>query len=208
MDNFQAPFIILGNGSVPKAKIPLDLISKAGTRICLDGGGDKLLHLGYDPDIILGDFDSTNLVKKPHSYTLKKTHNQSKSDLEKCLDWCLENKIIDLTLLGLVGERDDHTFVNLLLLNKFRERLNLKLVTDFQTISCIAGKHEFKSFTGQVVSILGTETIEDISTTGLKYELENATLNPGTRGVSNSALNDTFQIFSSQPVWVFLSHRS
>lgn len=204
----SGPVVVIGNGPFPTGAIPLERIRSAGMRICLDGGADKLQEFGIDPDLIIGDMDSSVLVVKTGSHHIHQTPDQSKSDLEKALDWCLENDISSLTLVGLTGGRDDHHFANLLILDKFSGSMNLELLSDHSQITCHTGMRNFRSFKEQTVSLIPVKTIRKVTTDGLKYHLRNERLEPGTRGISNTSTGDTFTVTTSDPLWVFRSLKS
>ena len=59
---YKYPCALFGNGPKPihpAVKRRLNLIN---TFFCVDGGADKLIEMGYKPDLILGDLDS--LIKE------------------------------------------------------------------------------------------------------------------------------------------------
>ena len=95
----KPPIILFGNGEVPSHPIVLNKVESVGTIICVDGGTDKLIKLGYKPTCIIGDLDS--LSKKPEDYgcDFVALPEQSKNDLEKGLRWCLNKEIKDLSLI-------------------------------------------------------------------------------------------------------------
>ena len=62
----KSPIILFGNGEVPSHPLVLNKLESFESIICLDGGTDKLIKLGYKPTCIIGDLDS--LAKKPEDY--------------------------------------------------------------------------------------------------------------------------------------------
>jgi hypothetical protein len=58
----------------------------------------------------------------------------------------------------------------------------------------------------QQISIVAIEHVRSISTSGLKYELNNEQFPPACNGISNEAENDEFSINTSHPVWLFINH--
>lgn len=205
-DIFSNPVIMIGNGPFPTSPVPLEIIKTAATRICLDGGADKLLDHGYEPDVVIGDMDSSDPIKRAAWKSIHVLPDQNSSDLEKALNWCINNHIDSLTLLGLTGGRDDQSFVNLLILEKFMNDIDLTLVTDQATVICFTGQRDFKSIPGQTVSILAPWKVDRITTRGLEYQLDGGPFSPGTRGVSNRAVSTSFSVTASHSVWVFRSH--
>ncbi|MFQ6606323.1 MAG: hypothetical protein ACE5DP_01520, partial [Fidelibacterota bacterium] len=60
--DFKPPYVLLANGPFPTHSTPLNILENAGTVICTDGSGDKLLRWGRAPTILIGDQDSTQLT--------------------------------------------------------------------------------------------------------------------------------------------------
>jgi thiamine pyrophosphokinase len=205
--DFQPPYVLLANGPFPAHQTPLDSLKSAGTIICTDGSGDKLLQWGRSPTVLIGDNDSTALQPQDISGHHVSNPDQNTTDLEKALNWCIEHNLSPLTILGATGDREDHTLTNLLLLNKYRQALDLRMITDHATITCHEGSRTFRSWQGQTVSLLPLQPIRRLSTKGLQYSLNDEPLIPSGRGMSNVALDKTFTVYSSQPIWVFRSHR-
>ena len=200
------PVVLLANGPFPTHPVPRNILTNAGTLICTDGSADKLVKWGRQPHIIIGDMDS--VVKKNYdsSVVWVPAPDQSLTDFEKALRWCIDHKVSALTALGIFGDREDHSFVNLFLLARYHDQLALEFVTDRATIVCMCGKRSFRSFAGQTVSLLPA-TPTSITTSGLKYALQDSPLTSASQGVSNVSLGDRFTIVSSGKLWVFRSHQ-
>jgi len=202
----KPPVILVGNGEAPTHPTTLKVIEDANTIICIDGGTDKLLELGYRPDYILGDLDSLALDLEDYSCKVINLNDQSKNDLEKGLEWCLKNEIKEVSLLGFSGLRDDHNAAALLFLKTFSYHMGLTMVTDFSTIQCINSKTRFKVSKGQVISIIPGNINTTIRTNGLKYELNDQVLDSPGNGISNIATMNEVVIESNDWIWVFLNH--
>ena len=61
---YESPYALFGNGSNPRHPIVKDRLKSINTFFCVDGGADKLITMGYTPDVILGDLDSIDKEKK------------------------------------------------------------------------------------------------------------------------------------------------
>ena len=57
---FKRPIFLFGNGEVPDNPLALKKLFQSESIICVDGGTDKLLKLGLNAKLILGDMDSLN----------------------------------------------------------------------------------------------------------------------------------------------------
>ena len=202
----KSPIILFGNGEIPSHPIVLNKIKGVGTIICVDGGTDKLIKLGYKPTCIIGDLDS--LSKKPEDYGCEfiSLPEQSKNDLEKGLEWCLDKGIKDITLIGFSGLRDDHNTASLFALKSFSEKMDISMLTNHSAVRCIKGTSKFRVSKGQLISILASQSDTLIGTTGLEYELSNEKLLSPGNGISNIAISNHIEIDSNDWVWIFINH--
>jgi len=206
--SFNSPVIILANGSFPSHPIAKKYLNKSGTIICTDGAADKLINFGINPDIIIGDFDSTYIKKRDRIEKWIETPDQDKTDLEKTFEWCIMNNIKKIILLGSGGKREDHTFGNLFTLAKYHDEIKCEIITNHAKIICVSGKNYICTDTNQDVSIIATELIDSITLDGLQYSMKNESLFPSARAISNKALSDKFYLESTGKVLVFLNHIS
>ena len=200
------PVVVVGNGEFPTHTIPLNHLKNAGTIICTDGGADQLSPHNFTPDIIVGDMDSTKLKIENFKGLWISSPDQNRTDLQKTLDWCIANDLTEVTVLGIMGKREDHSLGNLHVLAEFSQKMNIQFITNYAVIYCIQGKKTISSVAGQQISIVAIENIQSISTVGLKYELKNKQFPPVCNGISNEAIGKTFTIESTEPIWLFLNH--
>jgi len=204
---YKSPYTLYGNGKIPKHKKPIEKLKKSGTIISLDGGTDKLKTLGFKSDIILGDLDSLKEKKSNYDSLIIELKNQDKSDLEKSLQWCISKGIKKLSLLGFSGRREDHAISSILLLNTYSKSIQLNYFSDYCKINFLNGNKTFKSFKGQIVSILSMNPSTRIKTKGLKYTLNNNFLKTPTHGISNISLGKQFSIKSSSSILITQNYK-
>ena len=206
--SFNDPVTVLANGSFPSHPIAKKYLNKSGTIICTDGAADKLIGSGRNPDIIIGDFDSTSIKSKDRIGKWIETRDQNKTDLEKTFEWCIMNNIKKIVLLGSSGKREDHTIGNLFTLAKYHDEIQCEIITNHAKIICVSGENYIFADTNQNISIIATEPIERITLDGLQYNIKNESLLPSTRAISNKAISDKFYLESTGKVLVFLNHVS
>jgi len=204
--SFNDPVIVIANGSFPSHPIAKNYLNKSGTIICTDGAADKLIDSGKNPDIIIGDFDSTSIKGKDRTGKWIETPDQNKTDLEKTFEWCIMNNIKKIVLLGSSGKREDHTIGNLFTLAKYHDEIQCEIITNHAKIICVSGENYIFADTNQNISIIATEPIERITLDGLQYNIKNESLLPSTRAISNKAISDKFYLESTGKVLVFLNH--
>ena len=200
------PVVIVGNGEFPAHQIPLNHLENAGTIICADGGADQLISYNLTPNAIIGDMDSTKLRKDDFKGAWISSPNQNRIDLQKTLDWCIANNLNDVTVLGTMGRREDHSLGNLHVLAEFSKKMDIRFITNYAVIYSFKGKRTFSSLIGQQISIVAIEHVRSISTSGLKYELNNEQFSPACNGISNEAESDEFTLETTEPIWLFINH--
>jgi thiamine pyrophosphokinase len=98
------------------------------------------------------------------------------------------------------------TVTNHYILFDYIEKLNIEMITDHATITCHKGPRSFDSFPGEVVSLFPQRFGTVVSTTALKYPLNEMVLDPSARAISNQSLGATFSVDASEPILVFRSH--
>ena len=198
--------ILFGNGKIPYNQTVKKLLNGAKKIICIDGGADKLLKIGFKPTLIIGDLDSLDNDPKNYNCEVMKISNQSNTDLEKGLDWCQQNNIQTVALIGFTGLRDDHYLASLWSMLHYSDRINCTISSDQYKILCLKGLSKLHVSEGQTISIITSSRKTLIKTKGLKCNLsEEKLLSPGN-GMSNVASGKIIEINSDNWVWVFIKY--
>ena len=199
---YKYPHALFGNGPSPTHPIVKDRLKSINTFFCVDGGADKLITMGYTPDVILGDLDSISKKNTIYNSTIVYLEDQSKNDLEKSISWCVNQGIDELELFGFSYGRDDHHFANLFIMKDFSDKIKMKMYTDRSLVLCINKHSTFPSKENQTVSIFTFNKKTTITTTGLKYKLKNSPLTSPSQGISNLATGSNFSVSPSD--WTFI----
>ena len=198
--------ILFGNGKIPYNQTVKKLLNGAKKIICIDGGADKLLKIGFEPTLIIGDLDSLDNDPKNYNCEVMKISNQSNTDLEKGLDWWQQNNLQTVALIGFTGLRDDHYLASLWSMLHYSDRINCTIISDQYKILCLKGLSKLHVSEGQTISIITSSPNTLIKTKGLKYNLsEEKLLSPGN-GMSNVASGKIIEINSDNWVWVFIKY--
>ena len=189
--------LVICNGDVlSKAKIA-PLLREKPFIICADGGANKARLLGIRPNAIIGDLDSISLRTRKHFSRVETIHiaSQESTDLEKALDFLLKLLIPSATVVGATGGRPDHSLANLSILKKYHKRIRLLFSDPFCDIRIIDSEIVFEAIVGSVISLMPLDRCEGVQTTGLKYPLNNESLELGEReGMSNVVISSPVQI--------------
>ena len=187
--------VILANGSFPTNDIPLNSLKTSECIVCCDGAINKLEAAGLKAHAIVGDLDSlTNDLKRKYQDIIHHFSNQDTNDLTKAINWCLANKLNDITIIGATGERDDHMIGNIFLLSSYTKKMKVKMLTDYGTFTPLTRSRNIDSYTGQQVSIFSPQAETTITTANLRYELTNQKLAMLWQGTLNESMGDSFRI--------------
>ena len=187
--------VILANGDFPKHPTPLRILKEATTIICCDGAVNNLVDHGLKPTHIIGDMDSISPeLKNKYEDMLIHIADQNENDLRKTLKWAENNGAKKASILSATGKRDDHSLANIFTLLEFPSQLTMTIFTDHGKFSVVKGEHKFDSFTGEQVSLFSTDNTIKITSTCLKYNLNNKKLTNLYCGSLNESLNDVFTI--------------
>jgi len=187
--------IIIANGKSPSKKV-VDAFYKKGfnTIICGDGGVNSARNLGITPDFIIGDLDSISLSTLKYfknKSTVIKIKRQNDTDVEKCLKFAIRKKFDEVVLLGVTGDRLDHTICNLGIVIKFFGKIKIYLSAESSFLTSINKTTEFNSKVGETISIYAFDDKTKISSVGLKYKLNNTALPFGVReSTSNVSISE------------------
>jgi len=179
----------------------------------VDSGIEYCLSNDIVPTLLVGDFDSVDnqmladdrLVAVPrNTYPARK----ASSDLELALQSLIPMGVSKATVLGASGGRTDHMLFNWLLPLSAEWPFAIE-IQDHSVIASIVTAQRPYSYApelGQLLSIVAISEASGVTTTGLEYPLDNATLKAGcTLGLSNVVSEaDVHVSVDEGMVWVML----
>ncbi len=171
-----------------------DSAIEAGDRIiCVDRGLEHCLAAGQKPTLLIGDFDSVDaeVLEQPDlAHVPRHVYPPAKaaSDLELALQLLAEEPVSRVTILGVSGGRTDHMLFNWSLPALRHWPFTMVLLDGTTFCHVLQGKDEcsLETSKGQTVSLLAKCRATGVTTRGLRYALNDATLDVGsTLGLSN-----------------------
>lgn len=180
--------LIIANGDPPQKKRMEALLKQAGAVICADGGANVAFKMGILPNVIVGDLDSIHAeaLVKFRRIPVHEDRNDETTDLEKAIGWAIQSDFDHITVVGAFGKRVDHTVGNLGVLRKFYPDALVTLVDDYGELSYVGKQYSFEADKGETVSLIPLIKCEGITTAGLRYALDEESLELGVReGTSN-----------------------
>jgi len=156
--------------------------------IAADGGYQRLLDAGLQPDLVIGDFDSLGHVPNGESVIVLPTEKDV-TDTWAAIRIGEEKGYARFFLYGCTGGRFDHTMANIQTVAEVTAKgMECRIVDQTQIITGLSdGTMEFSAERSGFISVFAHSDIcTGVSIRGLKYELENAALtNRFPLGVSN-----------------------
>jgi thiamine pyrophosphokinase len=182
--------LIIANGTLPQSDFVRALVKFANFVVCADGGANHAQTLGIKPDIIIGDFDSITPATKIFFQKILQLHleDQNTTDLEKAIEHCLDRKITSIDVVGALGSRIDHTTGNLGCFKKYGNKIHMRMIDSMGELTLIRKEVHLEMREGEKLSLIPLDRCTGVTTTNLKYALNNDILELGVReAISNEA---------------------
>ena len=171
------------------------------TVVCADSGLNTAYRLGMPVHYFMGDFDSVSpeileayrdgkVAGSEHCEWVRYPKEKDYVDTQLVLEWILEKGAEEITLLGATGGRLDHFLANVnILMLALKQKVPAYIVDSRNRIRLIDSTLtiEREELYGKYLSLLPlTSTVTGVTLHGLKYLIEDYTLEVGiARAISN-----------------------
>lgn len=161
--------------------------------IFCDGGLKHKKELGVEPDLIIGDFDS---FEKPETQ-IELIHLPCEKDDTDCFYAAKEavaRGFLDFVLIGVIGNRFDHSLCNISILMYLQEQGALAtIIDDYSEMQLVGGANKVKAqipATYSYFSLMCVDgTASGVSIKDAKYPLENGQIKTSYQyAISNEVL--------------------
>lgn len=183
--------------------------------ICADGGLTNARRFGIHPDKIIGDFDSAQkptAAEEPAAADLIQLPcEKDMTDSEAAVDLAYTAGFRDITVLGGLGGRFDHSMGNLGVLSKYAGKVDSLAFEDgYNRVWMLTpGQYTQARTRFQYLGLIAYGgPVTGLTVTGVKYPLKNHTLSVSTTlGVSNEIVDPSAGLsFRSGRLLVVLSN--
>ena len=190
--------VLVCNGSINDYDLIKKHINSDDYIISVDGGARHLRAMGVIPNILIGDFDSATSCDLQYFIDLgvenyKFPAEKDMTDSELAIDKAVEMGADELLFIGAMGSRIDHSLANVFLLKKCMD-IGIKacIVDEHNIIYIINSSITLKKQENYKLSLIPvSERVTGVTTYGLKYRLDKATMLLATSwGVSNEFLEN------------------
>jgi thiamine pyrophosphokinase len=199
----QEPALIIANGAACSNELLGQLLEWSPYVIVLDGAITRVLELGIKVDVLLGDFDSHDYAPEqlPAYMPVEIVHtpDQVKTDLQKGIEFLIERGYAAVNIVWATGRRADHNLSNVTDIVRYKNRINIVMIDDYSRIYPLPASFTKWYSKGTTLSIMPVGTVTGYNSTGLLYDLTDATLQIGHRtSSSNEAAQDGLVTVSYQ----------
>ena len=194
--NEETTLFVLG-GSPPSDELLAWRYEEADHRVAVDSGFLAFRNADLKPDVLIGDMDSCGLdesCEPDASLRIIKLSDQDTTDFEKALEWMgKETRTGKLVILGGLGGRSDHFLSNLLTACCQEPAFEITFDDEKEWVRRVTGQTPLR-LVGRNrahVSLLPLTPCSKVSTTGLKWNLEEQDLSHDQgSSQSNLAVSD------------------
>ncbi|MBE7064421.1 MAG: thiamine diphosphokinase [Ruminococcaceae bacterium] len=182
--------VIVGGADIKEYEKINEYINEGDFIVCCDCGTRHTEKLSVKPDLIVGDFDSSeNPMLSVETIVLPREKDDT--DTVFAVKEAVKRGFDEFLLIGVIGERFDHSMGNVsILLYLDVLGITAKIVDDFSEMEIVNDKVSYVDGTFKYFSLLNISgTAEGITVIGAKYPLENASISCEYQyGISNEVL--------------------
>lgn len=183
--------LIVAGGTPPKKNLLEQEIEAADIIIGADSGGHAIIGYGFTPDVVIGDLDS--FVYTNHKgINVIKDLDQETNDLEKALNYALQQGATHCIVLGTLGKRIDHTMKNISVLQQFWPKFKeIIFRDDYGDTFLVQSPYKPSYPLGTVISFFPVHNpVEGFTSTGVLYPLTNSVLEMGGQDGTSNEITD------------------
>ena len=185
--------ILVANGEPPSPNLLYSALTPRTSLIAVDGGFNTCQTYQRLPELVLGDFDSTEerVVNNFPTIQTRFLPDQTKSDLEKALEFLFEFSPEQIVVLGALGRRLDHTYKNLEQLSRYPQKV--LFYTAHEHLFALPKKGKLTCGEGKTLSLIPFGgRVTNLLTSGLKWEVKGKDLTHTS--LSNVTTSDKISI--------------
>ncbi len=162
--------------------------------VCADGGYVYAQRAGFVPDLIIGDFDSSEFPENTDCEKIRLPSMKDDTDINYCVKECVSRGFKYFKILGASGGREDHSYANYCTLKYLSDREKEAEIISRNTSVCIMkrGKKNIVGKKDRIFSVFpfGCDKC-NISLKGFLYELDGYSLSSDFPiGTSNEVISD------------------
>lgn len=170
--------LVISNGEIKDYDYYKLFIKNYDIIICADGGANHSFYMDVIPSAIIGDLDSVrneilDFYMQNDVRIEKYPAMKDETDTQLAMLKAIELGADDITFIGAIGDRFDHSYSNLsLLLYLLNRNIKGKIINEKNEIYLINKSIELNGKIGGIISLIPySQNVEEIYTEGLYYAL-------------------------------------
>jgi thiamine pyrophosphokinase len=142
----QEPALLIANGAECQPELLGQLLEWSPTVVVLDSAIWRVFELGIKVDVLLGDFDHDldldAIRSQQYPLDIVHTPDQNKTDLDKGIEYLIEQGFPAVNIVWATGRRADHTLVNMTNIVRYKDQIRIVLLDDHSRIFPLVGRFE------------------------------------------------------------------
>lgn len=190
--------LIVGNGEIENSDWLKETIKTIDYIICADGGANHLANIGLKPNLVIGDLDSVKretlkFLENEKVVIKKYPEEKDYTDTELAIKYLINKGVKEITFVGVIGSRLDHTLANIFLLKNLLDRgIKGKILNDKNTVYVVDEKIILERKENSFISIIPINTEGAVLTLkGFKYDTDREKFPfSSSYGISNEIIED------------------
>lgn len=195
--------LIIASGKIKDLEMLKEQIHLHDYILCADGGIKYVYDMDLKVDAIIGDLDSVDTkfpeyIMRNNIPIIKFPVEKDETDTELAIEHLIEKGCKEITLMGAIGSRMDHSLANILLLKRIAQNNVFgKIMDENNTIILSKDYQKVSIRENHYISIIPiTQQGVIVSLKGFYYPLEDNLIEFGsTLGISNKVIEDEAEIF-------------
>ncbi len=217
--DFKMESLIVSGGEIDKQMLEYCIKEHSSLNIiAVDKGLEALFELNVVPNHVVGDFDSvdTSILQSfrnnPKIVFHKYNPEKDNTDTDIALNLAIELHSSNITIIGALGKRMDHSLANVhILKNSLDAGIPCQILDRYNRIYLINSNTSLykNKVYGKYVSLIPLSTkVDGLILKGFKYPLQNYSLSIGTSlGVSNEIVENVATIWLKSGILIVIESK-
>ncbi len=206
---YERPVTVAGGGLLDAAMVREAMVHAPAGLIAADGAADRLDHLGFEPNAIVGDIDS---LSDPNDWrrrgaTVVALSEQDTTDFEKCLYSVAAPAFVGV---GFTGKRLDHMLAVFHVLLRHNEK-PVFLLGEVEAMALVPPGREvvLDVGVGATISLFPLAPVNGLRSQGLEWAIDGLQMAMGSAiGTSNRSTDPTIRLAVDRPGLLLFIPRS
>lgn len=168
--------------------------------ICADSGLDNALKVGLIPDVVIGDFDSISskgmiAIENLKIEKIEFPKDKDMTDTDLAIEYAIKSGFEQITILGALGDRVDHSLSNILNLYKYKD-YKIDIVDSINRICLLVDDLVLYKDNSYYSIIALSNAGLDLSLKGFKYSSEDLHIDFGSSLAISNEISDKEALIS------------